>query len=68
MAKLKPRQRQILAALVSLGGEGSTREIAEKAGLSPNGVAQTLGSPAFDDIVEGLDGKAGDYRWKLRVR
>lgn len=61
---LKKRQKLILAALGELGGEATTREIAEKANLNVNGVSQSLG--AMYELVECLDLRAGDTRWKLK--
>jgi hypothetical protein len=61
---LKKRQKEILAALSELGGEATTRQIAEKADLHVNGVSQSLG--ALHDHVECLGGRAGDTRWKLK--
>lgn len=61
---LKPRQKDILKALTDLGGEATTRQIAEKAGLHINGVSQSLG--ALHEYVECLGGKTGDMRWKRK--
>lgn len=44
---MRKRQREVLEALERLGGEAHQREIAKEAGLSTNGVSQTLGSPTF---------------------
>lgn len=62
---LKKRQKLILAALKKLGGEATTREIAAEAGLSVNGVSQSLG--ALSEYVQDLGGTAGETRWK-RIR
>lgn len=59
---MKKRQKIILQTLKSLGGEATTREIATKAGLNVNGVAQSLGVLG---VVECLGGRAGDTKWKL---
>lgn len=61
MAKLKKRQRDILAALQALGGTATTREIAAKTGLHVNGVAQSLG--ALYQYVKGDNSPAGARRW-----
>ncbi|MDP2705540.1 MAG: winged helix-turn-helix transcriptional regulator [Patescibacteria group bacterium] len=60
---LKKRQKNILTALKELGGEASTREIAEKVSLNVNGVSQSLG--ALGKYVVGLGGRGGEMRWKL---
>ena len=65
MARLKPRQRKILLALQECGGTARTREIAARAGLHINGVAQSLG--ALSQYVVCLGGKGGDCRWQLRM-
>ena len=62
--RLKPRQRAILQALRMLGGTATTRQIAERTGFNVNGVSQSLG--ALSDFVEGLDGEAGDFKWRLK--
>lgn len=61
---LKKRQRLILSALEELGGEATTRQIAEKVGLHVNGVSQSLG--ALHERAECLGGQAGETKWKLR--
>ena len=63
MKKLKKRQREILAALIRLGGEATTQQVAEATNLHINGVAQTLG---VLEGVEGIGGKGGKYRWRYR--
>ncbi len=60
---LKKSQKIILSALEELGGEATTRQIAEKVNLHVNGVSQSLG--AMFEYVECLDGRAGETRWKL---
>ena len=60
---LKKRQKFILSALAELGGEATTRQIAEKVSLHVNGVSQSLG--AMFEYVECLGGRAGETRWKL---
>lgn len=60
---LKRRQRNILTALTDLGGEATTRQIAERAGLNVNGVSQSLG--ALYQNVECLGGRGGETRWRL---
>ena len=57
---LKKRQRIILDALANLGGEATTRQIADKTGLNANGVSQSLG--AMHKYVEYLGGN----RWRLK--
>ncbi len=59
----KKRQKIILAALAELGGEATTRQIAEKVKLHVNGVSQSLG--ALTEHVVCLGGHAGETRWKL---
>ena len=60
---LKKRQKIILSVLAELGGEATTRQIAEKANLHVNGVSQSLG--ALFKYVKCLGGRAGDIKWKL---
>lgn len=60
---LKKRQKIILSALAELGGEATTRQIAEKVSLHVNGVSQSLG--AMYKYVVRLDGRAGETKWKL---
>jgi DNA-binding IclR family transcriptional regulator len=62
---MKRRQKEILAALRRLGGEATTRQIAEKTGLHVNGVAQSL--VALADEVEVLGGRGGETRWRLKA-
>lgn len=61
-ARVNHRKRKIFEALVSLGGEATTREIASEAGMHVNGVSQTLGVLAH---VKCLGGKGGECRWKI---
>lgn len=61
---LKKRQKRILAALAGLGGEATTRQIAEKTTLPVNGVSQSLG--VLTQHVVCLGGRGGDTRWKLK--
>jgi hypothetical protein len=61
--KLKRRQRLILRALSDLGGEATTRQIADKAQLSVNGVSQSLG--VLREYVSPVGGKAGETKWVL---
>ncbi len=67
MARLKPIHKSILRALVDLDKVGSTRQIAQKAYLSVNGVSQALyNSRALEDYVERIsDDKGGDTLWRL---
>ncbi|MBI2047896.1 MAG: hypothetical protein HYT27_02040 [Parcubacteria group bacterium] len=60
---LKKRQKLILAALAELGGEATTRQIAEKVNLHVNGVSQSL--DAMYEHVKCLGGRAGETSWKL---
>lgn len=60
---LKNRQKLILSALAELGGESTTRQIAEKVGLHVNGVSQSLS--AMFKYVECPGGRAGETKWKL---
>ena len=61
---MRKRQRDILAALENLGGEATTRQIAERTGFNVNGVSQSLG--ALYKHVQRLGGNAGEIKWKLR--
>ncbi len=61
---LKKRQKIILAALKELGGEATTRQIAEKVNLHTNGVSQSLGAMTND--VTCLGGRGGETKWKLK--
>lgn len=60
---LKKRHAVILAALKELGGEATTKQIADKTNLNVNGVSQSLGS--LLNYVKCLDGRAGETKWKL---
>ncbi len=62
---LKKRQRNILEALQSLGGEATTRQIAAKVDLHINGVSQSLGASSMSSRVRYLGGKAGETKWAL---
>ncbi|MBI2047693.1 MAG: hypothetical protein HYT27_00995 [Parcubacteria group bacterium] len=64
---LKKRQKQILKALLDLGGKATTRQIAEKTNLHVNGVSQSLDAIAYQnsDLVY-LGGKGGDTLWQLK--
>lgn len=59
---MKKRQRLILEALKKLGGEATTRQIAEEVNLPVNGVSQSLGALAE---VSYQGGKGGETRWKF---
>lgn len=61
-ARRNPRKQKIFEALVSLGGQATTREIASAVGKNVNGVSQTLGVLAH---VKCLGGKGGESRWKI---
>lgn len=61
---LKKRQKLILAALVKLGGEATTRQIAERVSLNVNGVSQSLG--AISQVI-CLDGRGGETKWKIKT-
>lgn len=64
MGALKPRQRRILESLDQLGGQANTKQIAEKVGLSTNGVSQSLG--ALAPIYVTMVGSEGQQPvWKL---
>ena len=63
LAVLKKRQRMILSALRDLGGVATTKQIAEKAKLNTNGVAQSLG--ALYQYVQCLGGRGGETKWEL---
>ena len=59
---MKPRHRSIVSALKDLGGRATLRQIAEKTGLSVNGVSQSMGAI---DVVKYSSGKSGDAEWEL---
>ncbi len=59
---LKKRQKLILSALSELGGEATTRQIAEKLNLNVNGVSQSL---SFMKQVVCLGGRGGEIKWGL---
>ncbi|MFA7201713.1 MAG: hypothetical protein WC099_01835 [Candidatus Paceibacterota bacterium] len=62
---LSKRQKSIIAVLETLGGEATTKEIAEKMNLSVNGVSQSLG--ALYKYVNYLGGgSGGNTKWKLK--
>ena len=61
-ARINHRKRKIFEALLILGGEATTREIAGAIGMNVNGVSQTLGVLAN---VLCLGGRGGDCRWKI---
>lgn len=62
---LSKRHKSIIAALEILGGEATTKEIAEKINLSVNGVSQSLG--ALYKYVDCLgNGSGGNIKWKLK--
>ena len=61
--KLKKHQKEVLSAVRELGGNATTRQIAEKVNRSVNGVSQTLG--ALWRFVHCLGGKGGEANWKL---
>lgn len=61
---LKKRQKIILSALAELGGEATTRQIAEKVNLHVNGVSQSLG--AMHKYVACLGGRSGETKWQLQ--
>lgn len=61
---LKKRWALILLALSVLGGEATTRQIAEALDLHTNGVSQSL-SAMTGEYVECLGGRAGETKWKL---
>ena len=62
LSKLKKRQRIIVATLRSFGGTATTRQVAEKLGLSVNGVAQSLWAIK---CVQLLESRKGDSLWKF---
>ena len=64
MANLKKRQKEILRALYELGGEATTKAIAETAGMNVNGVSQSLGALS-ETYVRYLDGEGGVTTWRL---
>jgi len=62
---LKKRQKTILAALTELGGRATTRQIAEKVGLSVNGVSQSLGAMR-EHVICLDDSHNGETKWEVR--
>lgn len=68
--RLGKRQQDAVRALRRLGGEASTRQVAEALGRSVNGVSQTLGAHSLRETVAIVsDGsRGGDTRWLLIVR
>lgn len=60
---LKPRQREILAALKRLGNEATTRQIAGAVDLHVNGVSQSLS--AMHEHIQCLGGRGGNIRWRI---
>ncbi|MBI4132406.1 MAG: hypothetical protein HY474_02125 [Candidatus Sungbacteria bacterium] len=60
---LKRRQREILKALKSFGGQATTAAIAEKTSLDVKGVAQTL--DALFVYVELVHGKGREATWRI---
>lgn len=60
---LKRRQREVLKALKSLGGQATTAAIAERTGLDINGVAQTLA--ALARYVEFTGGQGKHATWRI---
>lgn len=60
---LKRRQREILKALRSLGGQATTEALAQKTGLNINGVVQTLGVLAR--YIEFAGGEGRHATWRI---
>ena len=70
MAKLTPRKRLILKALVELGGSATNAELADATGLHPNGISQTLGTASEGDgwKLKRVYGDRGrDYHWVIET-
>lgn len=68
--RLGKSQRDVVRALRKLGGEASTRQLAEVLGRNVNGVSQTLGAYSLRETVAIVpDGsRGGDTRWLLIAR
>ena len=60
--RINHRKLKIFEALLILGGEATTREIASAAGMNVNGVLQTRLTLTH---MRCLGGKGGDCRWKI---
>ncbi|MDP2671873.1 MAG: hypothetical protein Q8P13_05485 [bacterium] len=67
MSKLTPRHREILLALKNCGSRATTRQIAVKAGLTVNGVSQSLNNSQVlsDYVAQVSDYQGGDTVWEL---
>lgn len=61
---LKKRQKLILRALTELGGEATTKQVAEKTGLHVNGVSQSLGAMPWHVVC--LGGRGGETKWQVK--
>ncbi len=64
--KMKPRQRRILQALIDLGGRATQREIAQKTGMSVNGVSQSLGAMQAQGYVALVELTKKEATWAVR--
>jgi predicted transcriptional regulator len=68
MMSTKKRKQAILSALIELGGEATTREIAEKTGLNTNGVAQTMGVMLEVYRIDDEGGTGGLAKWRMTAK
>lgn len=66
--KMKPRQRRILQALIDLGGRATQKEIAQKTGLSVNGVSQSLGAMQVQEHVVLVERTRKEATWAVKTR
>ena len=64
MPNLNKRHQAVLNALHTMGGEGTTKEIAKRAGIDTNGVSQSLS--AMNEVVVPILGKGSNTLWRIR--
>lgn len=62
---MKKRHRIIIEALRELGGQATLGQIAEKTGLSVNGLSQSMWSVGDYVKLECLGGKGKDQLYKM---
>jgi len=61
-ARINHRKRKIFEALLLLGREATTQQIAVSLGMNVNGVSQTLGVLPNEKC---MGGKGGECRWNI---
>jgi len=66
-SKMKPRQRRILQALIDLGGRATQKEIAQKTGMSVNGVSQSLGALQAQGHVALVEWTKKEATWAMKT-